>query len=205
MLPIPSNVLEEMHKLHRDGSLLCLVAVADANIYIARNVRDVVWNSITWVKSWFEIEGVTQDGSEYAPTIQIHFSNIGGYVEQIVRDNNMLRGMEAELYVINSKLLEDDEYIFYSKFQIKKPIVTRNIVTIVAGLDNPLMLAWPTWKMHDSICQYPNFPGDPRCPYVGALTTCNRTIVDCLERHGHANYFGAQMGIITAIQDDTGL
>lgn len=205
MLPIPSNVMEEMHKLHRDGSLLCLISVAEADIYLARNTKDVVWNSITWVKSWFEIDGITQDGNEYAPTIQVHFSNIGGGVEQTIRDNNMLKRMWAELYVINSKLLEADEYIFYSKFQIKKPTVSRGVATVVAGLDNPLTLPWPFWKMHDSICQYPNFPGDPRCPYSGELITCPRTLPGCIDRHGNAKYFGAQLGIVRSIQDDEAL
>lgn len=205
MLPIPSNVMEEMHKLHREGSLLCLLSVAEANIYIARNVRDVTFKGITWTRSWFEIEGITQDGSEYAPSIQVHFNNIGGVIEQVVRDNNMLKRMWAELYVVNSKLLADNEYIYYTKYQIKRPIVTRRTVTVEAGLDNPLTLPWPFWKLHDSICQYPNFPGDSRCPYSGELTTCDRTLVNCIERHGNAYYFGAQLSIANAIQDQVGL
>jgi hypothetical protein len=205
MLPIASNVLEEMHKLHRDGSLLLLVSVAEANIYLARNVRDVDFMGITWEKSWFEIEGITQDGNEYAPTIQIHFSNIGGVVEQVIRDNNMLKRMWAELYAVNSKFLDDDEYIYYTRYQIKKPIVTRKVASVVAGLDNPLTLSWPCWPLHDSICQYPNFPGDPRCPYVGAETTCPRTAAGCIARHGHVKYMGAQLGMMQAIQDDDAL
>jgi hypothetical protein len=207
MLSIPSSILTEMHKLHREGSLLCLCSVAKANIYIARNVRDVEWGGRTWTKSWFEVEGITQSGDEYAPSIQIHFSNIGGAVEQVIRDNDMLKRMWAELYVVNSSLIElyNYDYLYYAKYQIKKPIISRKLASVSAGLDNPLTLPWPSWKLHDSICQYPTFPGDERCPYSGALTTCNRTITDCITRHGHGKYFGGQLGILSAIQDDDGL
>lgn len=203
MLPIPSNVLEEMHKLHREGSLLILCSVPEANIYIARNVRNVTWRDTTWTRSWFEVEGITQDGDEYAPTIQIHFSNIGGAIEQIIRDNNMLKRMWANLYAVNSKLLGDDEYIYYARYQIKYPDGGgRRVISVVAGLDHPLTLPWPYWLLHDSICQYPNFPGDLRCPYEGQMTECPRTLAGCIERHGHGKYFGAQLGMLSAVQDE---
>jgi hypothetical protein len=205
MLPILPSVLEEIHKLHRESFMVCLLAVRQANIFIARNVRDVVWRNTTWERSWFEIEGIVQSGDEYAPSVNVHFSNIGGLAEQRVRDHNMLRKMWAELYIVNSNFLDIDDYILYVKLQIKKPVFTRQIVTISAGLDNPLTMPFPFWKLHDSICQYPIFPGDPRCPYVGDIETCNRTIMNCINRHGHGKYFGAQLGMINAVQDEEDL
>jgi len=203
MLTPPSSIVQEMHKLHSSGALLYLAAIPSFSVYLARSLADIAWNGTTYQKSWFEVDGIAEDADSHAPELLVHFSNLGGMVEaEVLASNNFAKAL-VTLYVVNSNCLDEVEPIYSVTLQVQKVTCTKKLVSFKLGLSNPLLVSFPSWKFHGSICQYAQFKGE-LCGYTGALTTCDRTLTNCLER-ANTERFGAQPGLLGSIQADDGL
>ena len=202
MLAPPTSIIQEIHKLHRTGAVIYLLEVHDHDKYLALNIRDVVWNGRTWVKSYWEFETIQED-ENHAPEFWIHLSNVGGFVEQDVVDNDNYKRAWVTFYVVSSACLDETEAIYSIKLQVMKVACKYDVVSFKLGLENPLMMLWLAWKLHGSICQYSEFKGD-LCGYSGAYTSCNRSLIQCIAR-GNEERFGAQLGLKGEMQDDDGL
>ncbi len=200
MFAPPTAIMQELHKLHSSGAIIYLAALPAYSIYLARSLMDVVWNGTTYQKFWFEIDAIGEDADKHAPELQLQISNIGGYIEQEVIANDNFAGATVTLYVVNSNCLDETEPVYEVQLQIEKVSVTRNVVTFTLGLPNPLYMAFPSWKFHDSLCQYKVFKGD-LCGYTGSDTTCARTLAACIAKN-NVERFGAQPGLLGAIQND---
>jgi len=205
MLDKPDAVVEELHK-PAYGAMLFLVELPDFGKYYTNNISDVVWNGHTWVRLGFKIEPINEDSTNRAPEFMIHLSNLGGLVEdELILNDNFSRA-KINVYFVNNNTLDETDPIYQvNSMEIQQIVkVDRKIVSIKVGLDNPLLLASPSWVFHDAICQYAKngtlFKG-VLCGYSGAYTTCNYTLSDCIDR-GNVERFGAQPGLLGAIQDD---
>jgi len=206
MLSIPTSLMEELHKIGSGGSVIFLAELPAYSLYLARNNEDIVWNGHTWEKCWFDIDGIGEDtNNSKAPEIQVNFSNIGGMIEeQIIAAGNFARAV-VNLYIVNTNCLDEADPIYSVSLKVQKVTVNKKIVSFKVGLSNPLMMPFPTWQFHGSICQYFKngtlFKG-PLCGYTGTeFTTCDYSISDCIER-GNTERFGAQLGLLGAIQDE---
>lgn len=202
MLSKPLSIVQEIHKLNTSSATVLLAALPDYNIYLARSLSDIVWNG-TYKAAWFEIEAMEEDSSSNAPQLSIVFSNLGGMVEDEVLVNNGFPEATVEIYLVNVNCLDQTDPVYSVIMQVQKVTCTRETVTFKLGMSNPLLMAFPGWKFHDSICQYAEFKGE-LCGYTGVLTTCNRTLTQCIAR-SNTERFGAQLGIMGAIQTDDGL
>lgn len=200
MLSLPAAILTELNTLNQSGALIYLVSVPNRGQYYARSRSDITWNSQTWHKSWFEIDGIGEDSGTHAPELQISVSNIGGAIEADIIAHGNYSKDEIHIYAVNTNCLSETTPVFHVKLQILKVTCNRKAAVFKIGLNNPLLMAFPSWKTHDSICQYAEFKGT-LCGYSGGLTTCNRTLADCLVR-ANTERFGAQLGIQGAIQND---
>jgi len=124
----------------------------------------------------------------------------------VLANNNYARAW-VNIHVVNSNCLDETEPLLTVRLQVQKVTPNSKTVTFKLGLSNPLLLSFPSWKFHDSICQYRPFNLD-LCPKAGV---CGQTLTDCLAWGNDANgypyteRFGAQLGLLGAIQDDEGL
>jgi hypothetical protein len=180
---MPTGLKSELKKL-AGGTIIALAEVLypddpTKDIIIARNLEAVAWNGKTWLASWFEIDPISQNKT---PELWVRIDNVGGAVEKQCRDRGNLDGLDCSLYFISHALLSETYPISSFTFNIMKVVYDRDVVSVKLSVQNPMMLNCPTTQIHGSICQYPKFPGDPRCQYYGPLTTCNRTLADCLIR-----------------------
>ncbi len=200
MLSVPQSIMEEVHRLQSSGSVLFLASAPAYDKYLVNNLTDVWWRGRNWEKAGFIIEGIGEDPDTHAPELLVHFSNIGGWVEEDVLASGNYARAEINLYVVNSNCLDKYTPIYSVKLQLQKVTCTRKVVTFKVGLNSPLLLPFPSWKFHGSICQYAEFKGE-LCGYVGDYTTCDRTLLQCQQR-GNVERFGAQLGLLGAIQND---
>lgn len=211
MITPPSSIAQELQKLNSEGSLLYLLEIlyppnSSLDIYLARNHDNVTWNGKTWSQGWFEIDTVNQDSDNIMESY-VRMSNIGGFIENEIILRNNLKRCKMTIYCVNSNLLELNEPVYSLVFDIMKVACDNIIASAKISVQNPLLLDYPSLKYNGSICQYRIFPGDPRCPYVGVLTTCNRTIENCRERWGVGAGiflpFGGQLSLLGETQDVT--
>jgi hypothetical protein len=209
MITLPSSILTELHKLQSDGSVIYLIEIItpSGTLRLARNTEDIVWDSHTWTKSWFTIDVLTESTSGEVPELWVNMSNIGGLVEQQIIAYNNLIDSTCVLYFVNTNCLTETEPILSMTLDIAKVACTRTAASMKLTALNPFSMAYPQWRLHGAICQYPTYDPDVtspfhdlRCGYTGAIATCDRTLGDCLT-HGNYLRFGAQLGIYKEIPD----
>jgi phage-related protein len=199
MITLPSSIMQELHKIASDGAVIYLAEIPEHGIRLARNTEDVTWDSKTWSKFWFELDPLSESTSGEVPELTVKVSNIGGFIEQEVVSHDNFEDSTLVLYFVNANCLSETTPILSLTFDIMKVSCDKNLVTIKLSCQNPILLAYPPWKFHGSLCQYPSFPSDPRCGYVaGVYTTCSRTLADCILRGNQAR-FGAQLGLINEV------
>lgn len=198
---LPSSIVRELHKLNSDGAIICLAEIPEHAIQLARNTEDVVWDGKTWSKFWFELDdGLSETTSGELPELTIKVSNIGGFIEVEVVAHDNFEESTLILRFISANCLTETDPILSMTFDIMKVTCDSQLVTIKVAAQNPMLLAYPPWKLHGSLCQYQHFPSDPRCGYTGGLTTCNRTMQDCQTRGMYAR-FGGQLGLVNEVMD----
>jgi phage-related protein len=210
----PTSIATELHKLAADGSMLCLAEITGTTslgvpytLRIARNIEDVVWLGVTWSRFWFDPEVVDEATTGNVPELQVHANNIGGYLEALVIQYENLAGAKCTLYWVNSNCLDETEPVFSITLDVAKPICSRRVVSLKLVAQNPLLLKYPSWVFHGTVCQYKDKVGAYRgfrgvlCGYAGVDTTCARTLAACLAK-GNVARFGAQLGLRGDAQDD---
>jgi len=176
------------------------VELPDYSIRLVRNTEDIVWNGYTWTKTWFELDTISESSEDRQPELTVNFSNIGGLIENEMVDHNNFKRAICNIYLVNSFCLDEVDPIYWISLQVQNATCTRKQVSIKLGLVNPLLLAYPAWNFHGSLCQYRKFRG-PLCGYSGDFTTCNRSLANCIERN-NTERFGAQLGLLGEIQTD---
>lgn len=206
MITLPSSIMVELHKLNTDASVVYLAEIAiytsgvvSTYIRLARNIDDVTWNSYTWQKSWFEIETISESSAGEIPELFIYTSNVGGLMEAEVLTYGTFADSTCTIYFVNTNCLTETTPIFSATFQIMKVTCNNQTVGLKLSVENPYLQAFPFWRIHGSLCQYPDFKGG-RCGYAGATTTCNRTLAACIAL-GNSTRFGGQLGLFEEVVD----
>lgn len=206
MITLPSSIVQELHKVASDGSIIYLAEIivnnentADEYIRLARNVDDVVWDGETWSKAWFEIETIPEGSSGEIPELYLYTSNIGGLMEGEILSRDDLQDATCTIYLVNSNCLDETTPVFSATFDIMKVMCDSETVKIKLSTYNPYLQAFPGWRIHGSLCQYTTFKG-ARCGYSGVTTTCDRTFPTCIAL-GNSARFGAFLGLIKEVVD----
>lgn len=207
MIMLPTSIMQELHKLASDGSILYLVEIivnnentADEHIRLARNVDNVVWDGETWSKSWFEIESIQEGSSGDVPELFLYTSNIGGLMEEEILSRDDLQDATCTVYLVNSNCLDETTPIYSATFDVMKVVCNNETVGIKISCPNPYLQSFPMWKLHGSLCQYPVFK-ETRCGYVGAATSCDRTLATCISL-SNSSRFGAFLGLSREVVSD---
>jgi hypothetical protein len=217
MRNLPVSISQELHRLSTDGALVCLLAINRSDpdwpiidddgtigIYRSRSFEDLVWTGYgagtTWKKFWFEIDTLEENTSGSIPELTIVTSNIGGFVEKVVIDNDNFEESTCTIYLVNTNCLNETDPIFSMEFDIKKPIVNRMAVSLNVAAENPLLFIYPSWHVHGSVCQYRKFGltngvNGFLCGYAGGYPlACNRSLMAC-RGFGNSDRFGAQISL----------
>lgn len=195
---IPTSIMQELHKLQSDGAVIYLLEIPEHSIQLARNTDDVIWDSKTWTKFWFEIDALTESSSGQVPELYVRLSNVGGFIESEILAHDNFEDSTCVLYFVNTNCLDETTPILSFTFDVMKVSCNEESVSVKLSVQNPMLLAFPVWKLHGSLCQYPSFPSDLRCGYSGLDTTCDRTISDCISKGNYAR-FGGQLGLVNEV------
>ena len=202
MLTLPTSIIQELLALASDGAVLWLLSLPEYDIYLARNTEDIEWpagSGIIYQKFWFNIGALKNTSAGAIPDLTIEIDNVGGMVEEEVMAHNYFLGATCNIYIVNSKCLNESTPIYHVAFQVLKPTCDGKTVSVKLGIENPILMAFPSWKFHGSICQYRQFKG-PLCGYSGEGEKCDRKLEACIG-YGNTERIGMQLGIIGEIQD----
>lgn len=200
MIVLPASILLELHKLTTNSTNLMLLEIPEHSLQYVHNTENIVWDGKTWLKGWFQFGDIDDMTTDRVPELTIQTSNIGGAMEREILAHDNFEDSTCILRIVNSSCLSETTPIFQVAFQIMKPIVSRQIAALRLSAENPLLLSYPSWHYHASLCQYTGPTGSAfgfkgaYCHYAGLDAACDRTLIDCLSK-SNVKYFGAQLGL----------
>jgi lambda family phage minor tail protein L len=205
-LPLSSVTIEEKNKLATDSVFLIALSIIVPGLSdplrVIRTDSDVVWAGETWIAFPFEIEEVSDQSKGEVPQVVVRISNADRAIEAFIQDYDTyvktygFSPMGVYIYIVNSKAIALDPYCdpeVEHYFELKQPKITSKWVSFTLGASNPFMRRFPASRVLKNTCRYRVFKGD-RCGYVGAETSCNRTLVQC-RLYNNSGRFGGFPGV----------
>lgn len=211
MLSLSSIAIEEKNKLATDSVwLVCLkIVIPDMEpIYVVRNNADIIWNyasnpnPYTWQAFPFELDEVGDTSKGEVPQVNLKISNISRTIEFYIQQYdtyckiNGYSPINVYIYVVNTKVIADNitaDPEVEHQFELIQPTMDSKWATFTLGASNPFNRRFPQGRLLKNFCRWKVFKGT-RCGYIGAETTCDRTLTQC-RSYGNSERFGGFPGV----------
>lgn len=146
----------------------------------------------------FDVETISHDTSGEVTSVVIRVSNVTRFLESDVQSLNGGCGSTVTLTIANSGIITEDYSELQMTFEIISCQVTEQWIDFEVGLPSILQERFPLMRFLGLTCIHKytgGTAGSPyvECGYVGALTTCDKTLDDC-KTHGNEARFGGVLG-----------
>lgn len=198
MKTLPANLILEKNKLATTSAWLLLVDITlpDAShIRLARNNVDVPFQSNNYTAFPFDIDSTKSSGQGEIPAVQLRVSNVTRLLQAYVEQHNGGVDYTVTITVVNSAYLAES----YAELQMTYDVLAcqsdSQWITFTLGAPNPLRRRYPLYRAIANHCNW-TYKGR-ECNYIGALTTCKRTLADC-RAHVNSARFGGRPGLTSS-------
>lgn len=154
----------------------------------------VLYTRFNW-----QMDSNTQTTRGQIPTLELRVSNVSLLMSQNLKDLDGGVGSVIKIIVVNSSLLYEDFTELEMEFDVLATKVDSKWITFTLGVPSPLRQRFPLFKYFANHCSFTFTGGSAgsefvECGYVGAYTTCDRTLSDCRQR-GNQTRFGGFPGM----------
>jgi len=177
---IPADFISEKNKQESAGliNLYEIEYIKDTWIYLAQWDADVVFDSKTYIASEKGVKhdkiGENRDGS--VEQVNVSIANvdrlIGGYIE-----TNDVRGLRLNILTVFENLLTDPTARLIERYVIDAYTLNEQSVGLICTTVIDLMNVVLPARRFAPICSW--VFKSTECGYVGAETTCNKTLTRC--------------------------
>lgn len=201
----------EKNKIASDTSWLVLldITMPDTTLLkITSNSEDVWWPATVipsnlYTSFPFEL-GEIGDASKWeVPSVSLKVSNVTRYLESQLDAQDGLVDSNVEIKIVNSinvvtPTKSSGTYNDIPEITLNYDVVSSSSnsmwVEFILGASNPFNKRFPRNKIYRNICRYRFFKG-ARCQYVGAETSCDRTLDTCRNTYNNSINFGGCPGV----------
>jgi len=202
MKSLSANLVAEKNKLHSTDPWLILldITLSDSTVIrLVRNTEDISYGGNTYTAFPFDLSMVESNATGQIPTVTLKVCNITRFLTPYLE--SLDGGLESTVVItiVNNALLSED----YSELEMEFNVIGCDAdaywVTWTLGMANPINRRFPLYRYLANHCAW-TFTGgaavgvNVECAYVGAFTTCNRTLSDCVAR-GNTARFGGFLGM----------
>ena len=206
MKDLPNNLTLEKNLVHGSTPWIVLIEITLTNddesggptvLYFAANNEDVTFDGNKYTALPFEASLINANAQGKIPTVSLKVLNITRVLTPYL--NALDGGLDStvKMTLINTGHLGED----YSELELTFDVLGCDInayqVTWTLGMANPLNQRFPLYRFLANHCAW-EFANGVECPYGEGsgeiLTTCNRTLSDCITR-GQEIYFGNFIGM----------
>ena len=202
MKALPAALVGEKNKLHSTSPWLLLldITLTDTTaIRLVRNTEDIVFNGNTYTAFPFDLSNVESNSDGQIPTVTLKVSNITRFLTPYLE--SLDGGLEStvKVTVVNAGLLSENYSELDMEFQVMGCEADAYWVTWNLGMANPINRRFPLYRFLANHCSW-TFTGglavgvNIECSFLGAFTTCNRTLENCAERE-NTERFGGFLGM----------
>ena len=189
--------------------LLRVVMPDDTVFRICANTENVTWPVTAgdlYTAFPFDLDEVGDSSKGEVPSVALKVSNVTRFLVPYLEDQDGLVDSVVTIYVVNSLnvTLGADRVIGVNnnnpEIELEYDVINSSFdsqwVTFTLGATNPWNKRFPRNKVYKNICRYYDFEGD-RCKYVGAQTSCDRSLYTCRNIMNNSENFGGFPGVGT--------
>jgi len=198
MKTLPASLIVEKNKLHSTDPWLILLEITlpDTTVFrLVRNTEDVVFIGNTYTAFPFELSMVEANATGQIPQVTLKVCNITRLLTPHLESQDGGLNSTVTVTVVNTALLSEDYSELDMDFTVMGCEADAIWVTWTLGMANPLNRRFPLYRFLANHCAW-TFTGglavgeNVECAYVGAFTTCNRTLAECVARSNTARFGG---------------
>lgn len=201
MLELPANLIAEKNKLVSTAPWILLLEItltdtpsAGATVLrICNNNEDITFEGNIYSAFSFQM-GIVESGVEGSiPAVKLQVSNVTKFLQPYL--NDLDGGLEStvKIILVNTDHLAEDYSELEMYFTVMGCTASPYWVEWTLGMVNPITSRFPQYRYLAKHCPW-EFADGVECGYAGALTTCDHTLSDCVERENSA-FFGGWLGM----------
>jgi len=136
----------------------------------------------------FQLDTTMSSSKGEIPTVELKVSNVTQLIEAQLQTLNGGIGSEVKIIVVNSKFLTENYSELELYFDVLECHTNHEWVTFTLGAPSPMRKRFPLDRYFALHCRW-KFKSI-ECGYVGAETTCNRTLEQCRARTNTTRFGG---------------
>ena len=198
MKSLPANLVTEKNKLHSTDPWLILLEITLTDATVIRlvcNTEDIDFGGNTYTAFPFELSIVESNSTGQIPLVTLKVSNITRFLTPYLKDLDGGLESTVTITVVNAGLLSETYSELDMDFTVMGCEVDAVWVTWTLGMANPINRRFPLYRYLANHCAW-TFTGgvavgeNVECAYLGAYTTANWTLSDCVLRGNTARFRG---------------
>ena len=208
-MTLSATAFIEKNKLATNYTWLILmdITLPDTSVIrICGNSENVTWpvsGGNVYTAFPFDIAEIGDTSKGEVPSVNIKISNVTRSMEPYLDTYDGMIGSTVKLYVVNSKNVTTPSLgagvnNANPEVELEYEIISSGSdsmwATFTIGAANPFNKRFPRNRIMRNLCRYKAFKGD-QCQYVGAQTSCDRTLDTCRNTMLNEEHFGGFPGV----------
>ena len=184
MISLPSVLISEKNNLSQAEPWLVLLEIQFRydTIRLVRNEADITWGGYTWTRFPFELDSTSEARRSEVPTTSLSVSNINRVMQSYVEQYDGGVDADAIIRVVHAAHLDITTPAIRLDYTVMHARADSKTVTFQLGATNLFRRQFPSGRFRKNTCRF-KFKST-ECGYVGAGTTCDKTLSAC---RGYAN------------------
>lgn len=197
MKTLPLALRQAKNQFGQDSPWLILVDIDLTSLggplfNLVANNEDITFNSTTYTAFPMKIDLPKESSRGEIPTLSLSVSNVTRLLQVEMEAYGGGVTAPVTLYIVNAGLLAENYAELTMDFEILSAECTSQWASLTLGASNPLRRRFPLHRYIASHCNW-QYQG-VECAYAGAITTCKRTLDDCI-LHSNSARFGGFRGL----------
>ena len=198
MKSLSANLVAEKNKLHSTDPWLIFLDIVlpdTTEIDLVRNTENVPYNGKEYTAFPFELSMVESNSTGQIPTVTLKVCNITRLLTPHLNSQNGGLDSTVKVTVVNAGFLSESYSELEMEFTVMGCEENETWVTWTLGMANPINRRFPLYRFLANHCAWAFTGGlavgeNIECAYIGAFTTCNRTLSECVARGNTARWGG---------------
>ena len=163
---------------------------------IARDTKDVTYNSEVFEKMSLQVGSQTKGGDGSIPEVVLKVSALNETLYHIIEATNGAVGSDVQLIKVNTDVLDASVPALEADYELLASQADDDWMTFTLGVPNPMKQRYSLRDYSSSICPWahPDLFKGVRCGYAAGDPTCTGTLEDCISKSNEIRW-GAFIGM----------
>jgi len=192
MLTIPAALIPIKNARYNDAPFLLFIkmVVGTDTFRLCNDLVNQTWDGETWAAYPFNLTAMNEGKGQEVPSANLVFANPMRIFQSYLEEYNGTAGGTVTIYVLHADNLASGsaDIMIQQKYKMGSATAKNDEIIIELTTENPWRKRCPLNRIRKNTCRW-RFKSI-QCGYVGAETTCDKTLDRCAELVNGSSYGG---------------